>query len=129
MDGVRVDGGSQDGTIEQYAKHSVRVVPQTTRGRGAAMRLAAESTNADYLIFFSPDGNEDWRDISKFRSYFEQGYDLVIASRTTKGAHNEEDDQVLRAATTKSAAAGSSPAPKTNPRTRPTSSSASRRSS
>ncbi|MDZ4205843.1 MAG: glycosyl transferase family 2, partial [Patescibacteria group bacterium] len=31
-------------------------------------------------------------DISKFRQYFEDGADIVIASRMMKGAHNEEDD-------------------------------------
>jgi glycosyltransferase involved in cell wall biosynthesis len=93
---LAVDGGSTDGTLEVYAAHGIPVVKQTSRGRGEAMRLAAQESTADFLIFFSPDGNEDWRDIAKFRGYFEQGYDLVIASRMMAGAHNEEDDQWLR---------------------------------
>ncbi len=87
-----VDGGSTDGTLDQYAAHGIAVHRQRSRGRGEAMRMAAERTNADSLVFFSPDGNEDWRDIPRFRSYFEQGGDLVIASRMMKGAHNEEDE-------------------------------------
>jgi hypothetical protein len=31
-----------------------------------------------------------------FRSYFENGYDLVVASRLIAGAVNEEDDRLLR---------------------------------
>src|SRR4051794_24505210 len=75
-----VDGGSKDGTLEQYAKYNVPVHKQTSRGRGEAMRMATKNTDADYIIFFSPDGNEDLKDIPKFRAYFEQGHDLVIAS-------------------------------------------------
>lgn len=92
-----VDGGSTDGTLDVFAQHKIPVVNQTSRGRGEAMQLAAEHTSADYLVFFSPDGNEDWHDISKFRAFFAQGYDLVIASRMMKGAYNEEDGQVFKA--------------------------------
>ena len=34
--------------------------------------------------------------IYKFRSYFEQGYELIVASRMGKNAHNEEDDKMFR---------------------------------
>ncbi|HTL12313.1 MAG TPA: glycosyltransferase family 2 protein [Bdellovibrionota bacterium] len=92
-----VDGGSTDGTLEQYAKHGVRVLRQTSRGRGEAMRFASQGSDADYLVFFSSDGNEDWKDIARFREFFEAGHDLVIASRMMRGAHNEEDGQWIRA--------------------------------
>ncbi len=91
-----VDGGSNDGTREEFAKYHIPIHPQNSKGRGAAMRLAAARTQCTHMIFFSPDGNEDWRDISKFRGYFDQGYDLVIASRMMSGARNEEDDRLLR---------------------------------
>ncbi len=91
-----VDGGSTDGTLEVYAKHGIRVVKQISRGRGEAMRLAHKDTDADHIIFFSPDGNEDWKDIPKFAPYFTEGADLVIASRMMKGAHNEEDHEFFR---------------------------------
>ena len=91
-----VDGGSTDGTLEVLATHQVPVHLQQSRGRGNAMRLAAAKTSCSHLVFFSPDGNEDWRDIPAFRAYFEQGFDLVIASRMMQGAHNEEDDLLFR---------------------------------
>lgn len=47
-------------------------------------------------MFFSPDGNEDIRDLSKFRPLLEAGADLVIASRMMTGAKNEEDDNFFR---------------------------------
>jgi len=42
-------------------------------------------------LFFSPDGNENPADIPKFKPLLEQGNDIVIATRMTKTAHNEED--------------------------------------
>ncbi len=91
-----VDGGSTDGTREFLQDRNVRIVEQESRGRGEAFRLACEAATGDALIFFSPDGNEDPADIPRFRPFLEQGYDMVIASRMMRGAHNEEDDQLLR---------------------------------
>ena len=67
-----------------------------SRGRGEAFRIAFQTAAGDALIFFSPDGNEDPDDIPKFRDQLEAGHDLVIASRMMAGAHNEEDDELLR---------------------------------
>jgi glycosyltransferase involved in cell wall biosynthesis len=86
-----VDGGSTDGTLDVYKRYGIRVIPQTSRGRGEAFRLAEQSTNADAIVYFSPDGNEDSKDFKKFRPLLEKGVDIVIASRMMKGAFNEED--------------------------------------
>ncbi|MGE0762274.1 MAG: glycosyltransferase family 2 protein [Bdellovibrionales bacterium] len=91
-----VDGGSTDGSLELYAQHGIRVLQQRSRGRGEAMRFAAENAKSDYIVFFSPDGNENWQDIPKFKSFFDGQTDLVIASRMMKGARNEEDIHLLR---------------------------------
>ncbi|OGG34426.1 hypothetical protein A2363_00565 [Candidatus Gottesmanbacteria bacterium RIFOXYB1_FULL_47_11] len=91
-----VDYQSHDGTVELFRKHHIRVVPQTKPGRGEAFRIAAREARGDYLIFFSPDGNEDPRDIPKLIQYLDQGYDMAIASRFMKGSKNEEDDQTIK---------------------------------
>lgn len=91
-----VDGGSTDGTREFYAERGVRVVDQTSRGRGEAFRHAYKEATGDAMIFFSPDGNEDPADIPRFRAYLEKGADVVIASRMMRGSHNEEDDETFR---------------------------------
>lgn len=93
---LAVDGGSTDGSLELYQKHQIKVVQQRSRGRGEAMRLAAKEAQGDYLIFFSPDGNEDLKDISMFLKAFKENYNLVIASRMMKGATNEEDIHFLK---------------------------------
>lgn len=90
-----VDGNSTDGTREYFESVGIKVLAQTSPGRGEAFRIAVKHTVCDALIFFSPDGNEDPADIPKFREYLEKGADLVIASRMMKGAHNEEDDKTL----------------------------------
>lgn len=90
-----IDGQSKDGTKEFLESSGIRVIVQEKMGRGEAFRLAVEKASGDALVFFSPDGNEDPNDISKFRQFFEEGTDLVIASRMMKGAHNEEDESFL----------------------------------
>ena len=91
-----VDGGSSDGTLEFYREQGVRIVPQISKGRGEAFRLAIDNSSGDALVFFSPDGNEDPKDLKKFRPYFQEGYDLVIASRMMAGSHNEEDGEFFK---------------------------------
>ncbi|HVY90792.1 MAG TPA: glycosyltransferase family 2 protein [Hyphomonadaceae bacterium] len=91
-----VDGGSTDGTVEYFQKLGIEVIKQSDRGRGHAFQLAFERIAADAYIFFSPDGNEDPKDMPKFRAALEAGADIVIASRMMKGARNEEDHLFFR---------------------------------
>lgn len=92
-----VDGGSKDGTVEFLKSKGVRVVGQPRRGRGCAFQVALDSTDAEALCYYSPDGNEDPNDIPKvFAKLEDGGYDLVVASRMCKGAHNEEDEETLK---------------------------------
>ena len=93
---VAIDGGSTDGTTDFLEGHGVRVIGQSRRGRGDAFLQAFEKVNADAYVFFSPDGNEDPRDLPRFREYLTKGSDVVIASRMMKGAYNEEDGQFLK---------------------------------
>lgn len=87
-----IDGGSKDGTAEFFREKGVRVVEQTILGRGEAFRIAARESKSDYLIFFSPDGNEDPDDIPRLLSKIDEGHDMVIASRFLPSSRNEEDD-------------------------------------
>ena len=92
-----VDGGSKDGTVQYLESKGVKVLGQPRRGRGCAFQVALDATSADVLCYYSPDGNEDPEDIPKLFEKLEAGgYDLVVASRMMKGAHNEEDEQTIR---------------------------------
>lgn len=91
-----VDYNSTDGTKEFVRKEKVRLVNQVKPGRGEAFRLAVEKAKGDHLVFFSPDGNEDPRDIPRLLALLNQGNDLVIASRFLPQSRNEEDDQLIK---------------------------------
>lgn len=88
---IAVDGGSKDGTIEWLKSQGLRVVVQTERGRGVAFRLGAQEAKGEQICYYSPDGNEDPKDIAKLFAALDEGYDMAIASRMMKGAFNEED--------------------------------------
>ncbi len=93
---VAFDGESTDGSVEYLQNAGIRVFPQSRRGRGDAFQRAIAEIDSDAYVFFSPDGNEDVADLSRFRPLLEGGYDIVIASRMMEGAVNEEDHQVFR---------------------------------
>lgn len=88
---IAVDPGSTDGTIEFLEEKNCRVVRQKNKGRGEAFRVGAAAAQGDVLVFFSPDGNEDPKDIVKLVALVKNGADMAIASRMVKGAVNEED--------------------------------------
>lgn len=92
---IAVDGGSTDGTREFLLEHNIPVYDQTKRGRGEAFRVGMANSTGDYVVFFSPDGNEDPTDIPRLFSLLESGADMAIASRFLPGAQNEEDDDPL----------------------------------
>lgn len=93
---VAIDGGSTDGTVEFLNAQGVRVIGQSRRGRGDAFLQAFEKLDSDAYVFFSPDGNEDPKDLPKFKERLQTGADLVIASRMMKGSYNEEDAHLLK---------------------------------
>lgn len=91
-----VDHKSTDGTLEFFEKHSIPVIHQVVPERGEAFRLAVKHSKGDYIIFFSPDGNENPADIPKLVGLLDDGFDMAIASRFTKNSRNEEGDKILK---------------------------------
>ena len=91
-----VDYKSTDGTVEFFKSHQIPVVKQVKPGRGEAFRMAVSHAKGDFLIFFSPDGNESPADIPRLTSLLGAGNDLAIASRFMKGSLNEEDDKIIK---------------------------------
>lgn len=91
-----VDFNSTDGTVEFFKQNNINVVNQQKPGRSEAFRIGAAHARGKYLIFFSPDGNEDPSDIPTIIRLLKKGNDLVIASRFMKESRNEEDDQAFR---------------------------------
>jgi glycosyltransferase involved in cell wall biosynthesis len=91
-----VDFRSTDGTVEFFEKQKIPVIKQTKPGRAEAFKIAVKNAKGSYIIFFSPDGNEDPKDIPALISELKNGADLIIASRFMKASRNEEDDLVLK---------------------------------
>jgi glycosyltransferase involved in cell wall biosynthesis len=91
-----VDGGSTDGTVEYLQAQGIPVFKQETKGYNGAYISAFLHCNTDAVVLFHPKGSIDPQTLRRFRPYFAQGYDLVIASRIISGAVNEEDSKLLR---------------------------------
>ncbi|MFW9850522.1 MAG: glycosyltransferase family 2 protein [Candidatus Thorarchaeota archaeon] len=88
-----MDGQSTDGSIEYLESRGIRVITQRVMGRGNAVTEAIEHTNADYLLYFSPDGNEDVNDIPKLIDRMkETNAALVIARRFGPYAQSDDSD-------------------------------------
>ncbi len=93
---IAIDGGSIDGTLEFYKKNKVRILKQRSKGRGEAFRMAIKFAKYNKLVFFSPDGNENPRDIIKIFQELDRGNDMVIASRFAKGGACDEDNKLIK---------------------------------
>lgn len=91
-----IDGGSTDGTVEYLRERGIPVYTQDAAGYNQAYISAFRRCTADALVMFHPKGSIDPYVLTLFRQYFENGNDLVIASRMVKGAQNEEDVKWLR---------------------------------
>ncbi len=91
-----VDFKSTDGTVEFFKTHQIPVIKQKAPGRGEAFKIAVNKAHGDYLVFFSPDGNENPADIPKLIDLLKNGNDLAIASRFMKNSRNEEDDNAFK---------------------------------
>lgn len=89
-----VDLNSTDGTVEFCKKHGFKVHHQKTKGYGAAMMEGLEINHNEIVIEFPPDGSSPPDRIPDFIKKIEEGYDLVIGSRYTKGAKSYDDDIV-----------------------------------
>jgi len=86
-----VDGGSHDGTVEYLRSQGIPVHRQPKKGLNAAYVHANRVSSCDAVVAFFPKGTTPVSDLLRFRPLFEEGYELVIASRQVAGSANEED--------------------------------------
>jgi len=87
---VFVDGGSTDGTVEKAKELGFRVIHQHNKGEGNACRIGANETKSDFVMFFSPDGNDLPEDIPKLIEKTKQGHDVVHISRFGKNSSSDD---------------------------------------
>jgi glycosyltransferase involved in cell wall biosynthesis len=91
-----VDGGSTDGTVEYLQSQGITVYRQPKKGLNAAYIHANDMSSCEAVVVFFPKGTTPPEHLAKFRPLFEQGNELVIASRQIKGSVNEEDVTLWR---------------------------------
>lgn len=91
-----IDGGSTDGTIEFLREKKIKVFKQKKKGLNNAYIEANEKANYENIIVFFPKKSIDPNITSLFKNYFEEDYDLIIASRMLVDSKNEEDRKLLK---------------------------------
>ena len=90
-----VDGQSKDGTKEFMEKKGLKVYTQEKLGRAEAFRMAIDLAKQEHIVFFSPDGNEDPKDIIPLVSLLGEDCDMAVGSRFMKGGRSDDDDVPL----------------------------------
>lgn len=84
---ILVDGRSTDHTVE-VAKQllpSIKIVLESRRGKGIAMRAGYEAARGDILIVLDADGSNDPREIPRYIKPLIEGADFAKGSRFAPG--------------------------------------------
>ena len=89
-----IDGGSTDGTIEYAKEQGYDVCVQKRKGIRFGYIEGYPQMKGDAILTFSPDGNSKPEDLPLIVSKFNEGYDMVIASRHGLGAKSADDDLI-----------------------------------
>ena len=87
-----VDGKSKDKTVEVSREMGYDVVIQETPGIRGAYMDALPHITGDAILTFSPDGNSIPELLKPCIDKFQEGYDMVIASRYLGNAKSDDDD-------------------------------------
>ena len=91
-----MDNHSDDGTVEFLEENDVRVIQQKKPGRTNALIEAVEYAIGDIIVNLSSDGNEKPEDIPKLLEKFDEGYEMVTASRFLPDSKVDVGDDKLR---------------------------------
>lgn len=80
---IVVNDGSTDNTAEVAASHGARVVTHPySKGNGASIKSGARAAQSEFIVFMDGDGQHKPEDISRLIERSNEGYDMVIGSRT-----------------------------------------------
>ena len=91
-----MDNHSDDGTVEFLEENNVKVIQQKKPGRTNALIEAAEYAVGEIIVNLSSDGNEKPEDIPKILEKFDEGYEMVTASRFLPDSKVDVGDDKLR---------------------------------
>jgi len=79
---IVVDNGSSDGSQAIASAHGARVIDETTRGYGSALRRGCDEARGRFLVMGDADASYDFSEIGPFLDALQAGGDLVLGSRT-----------------------------------------------
>jgi phosphoheptose isomerase len=84
---ILVDGASTDGTVEMALQMmpSIKIVHQTGRGKGDALRCGFEAATGDIIVMLDADGSTDPNEIPRFVHALLAGADFAKGSRFLHG--------------------------------------------
>lgn len=96
---ILVDAGSVDGTVEAAlaARHDLRVVRQTRRGKGNALAAGFEAATGEYVVMIDADGSMDPAEIDRYVARLDAGADYVKGSRFLHGGGSDDISPLRRA--------------------------------
>lgn len=89
---VVVDGNSTDGSADVARSLSplVRVVNQTGKGKGDALRAGFAAATGDVIVMIDADGSMDGGEISRYVEALVAGADMVKGSRQLEGGGSDD---------------------------------------
>ena len=77
-------------TIKSITPHEIKILFQTGKGYGNAIRAGINNVSTDYLCIFNADGSFDPNDLIELLKKC-QSYDFVFASRYLKNGGSKDD--------------------------------------
>ncbi len=89
---ILVDGHSSDGTIAvaQELVPDIRIIRQTGKGKGDALRLGFEACTGDIIVMLDADGSAHPNEIPRFVEALMQGSDFAKGSRFVEGGGSHD---------------------------------------
>ena len=91
-----MDNHSNDGTIEFLKEREIKVIQQKKPGRTNALIEAIDYASGEIIVNLSSDGNENPEDIPNILKKFNEGYEMVTASRFLPESSVDVEDDKLR---------------------------------
>jgi len=90
---IVVDDGSTDGTIKilsgiKEKTRNLKIISNgTNQGKGASVRTGVLQSKGEYILFSDSDLSTPIEEMESFVKHLEQGYDIVIGSRSMKNSN------------------------------------------
>ncbi len=86
---IVVDDGSKDGSIEfveKFVKENphFKLIKNSHTGKAGAVTTGVLAATGEYILFTDMDQATPIEEVEKILPYFNQGYDVVIGSRSTR---------------------------------------------